>query len=132
MVKKSRSISFEDEEWDALKILAEQEELTINLLIQKVMKDYANSPTTTQNSDESIEQKIKKQTYLKLCLQNWEGLKRNGTIFEEAKAIIIGQKELAEPSMEFREKNRDCGFCHHTHSENYPHSCPNCNCGIRG
>ena len=93
-----------------------------------------------KTEDENIKVKIDKQKYLKLCLENWQSLKSNGYIMEEAKAIILGSKNIDEPRIEDKEElveqkiDRNCGFCLHKHSDKSPHKCTdeNCLCGIRG
>ncbi len=98
-----------------------------------------------QSTKDEIDAKIKEQTYLKLCLQNWQLLKANGNIFEEAKAIITGQKELDAPTMQPLLDNNEptengfdqfysCFTCKHTHAKSVPHVCTllTCNCGVRG
>lgn len=85
--------------------------------------------------EDPIKEKIQYQMYLKLCLQNWRLLKESGSIFEEAKAIIQGKKELEEPRIDFHKlEGILCTFCHHAHASTDPKVCTNlnCNCGVRG
>ncbi len=75
---------------------------------------------------------------------NWKLLKENGTIYEDAIAIMKGEKELDAPQMQMmisqqpKEKGFDqfysCFTCKHTHSKSDPHVCTllTCNCGVRG
>ncbi len=99
-----------------------------------------------QSAKDDIDAKIKQQKYLGYCLDNWKKLKENGTIYEEAKAIITGHKEIQAPEMQQmisnqappQEKGFDqfysCFTCKHTHSKSQPHVCTllTCNCGVRG
>jgi len=88
----------------------------------------------TEKKDEPIDDKIKRQLFLKHCLQNWKLLKESGHIFEEAKAIMLGKKEIEEPTLNFHKlQGQMCTFCNHNHSLTPPHVCTNlnCNCGIR-
>lgn len=88
------------------------------------------------NDNEPIDEKIKKQQYLKLCLQNWQSLKSSGHIMEEAKAIILGHQELTEPRLNqlFLVQDNYCNSCKHYHARTKPKVCKllDCNCGIRG
>lgn len=94
---------------------------------------------------DDIENKIKYQKYLKLCLENWDTLKKRGNIFEEAKAILLEQKQLEAPSVSTlltknpnEERGLDqfggCFTCHHKHAKTEPRVCTglSCNCGVRG
>ena len=106
----------------------------LNELLEKYFKGKL-----VEGSD--IDIKIKKQQYLKLCLQNWKELKSHSN-FEDAKKILLNQKEIDEPeikeleNLEDTEQNtvdRNC-MCGHVHVDTVPHVCsePSCNCGIRG
>lgn len=114
-------------------------------VLGKVIKGDLVSKTV--NSGAELDDKIKEQKYLQLCLQNWKGLKENGTIFEEAKAIILGQKQLNAPSMQpllegvapapHPEGLTELSYCHscqHYHFGDAPRKCKTdgCNCGVRG
>lgn len=114
-----------------------------NEKISDVMSQYFNGELV---SLDDIESKIKYQKYLKLCLENWNTLKHNGNLFEEAKLIITEQKNLEAPSLNLlTSKNINtgnggldevgyCNGCNHLHYGDEPRRCKNanCNCGVRG
>ncbi len=97
-----------------------------------------------QSAKDDIDAKIKQQKYLGYCLDNWKKLKDNGTIYEEAKAIITGQQEMDAPTMQplLEDKPKTkmlvhdfyCEDCNHYHARTDPHVCTllTCNCGVRG
>lgn len=94
---------------------------------------------------DNIDEKIKRQKLLKLTLENWNLLKLNGTIFEDAKQIVLLEKGLEEPELKFNEKGTSqefakgldekffCVVCNHEHfGIGTIKNCKTCNCGIRG
>jgi len=108
-------------------------------VFQKIQNKEISLETTP------IKEKTEYQKFLKLCLENWELLKNSGHIYEEAKAIIIGEAELKVPTLqdkkEFAEENQKgldqfngCFTCKHQHSSIKPKVCTDlhCTCGIRG
>lgn len=113
----------------------------IQYVLNKVIEGELVKPS--QNTKDDLTEKIKQQTHLKLCLQNWQSLKANGTIFEDAKAIITMQKELETPTMmplldkqptKMLIHDYFCEDCKHYHARSEPHVCTllTCNCGVRG
>ena len=93
-------------------------------------------------SELSIDDKIKRQQLLKLQLGNWKELKNHGLIMEEAKAILLEQQSMKEPTLEDSNLKHDgglngysiCSFCHHEHDGTSPRICKkiDCTCGVRG
>ncbi len=95
-------------------------------------KDIKNFLLITKTDD--FKEKMNRQLYLKICLENWKKLKESGHIFEEAKAIIVGAKELEEPRLDFHNlEGQACSFCHHPHAVTEPRVCTDihCICGVR-
>ena len=68
----------------------------ISEFIRKTLDD---ARTGKNQKDENIEFKIKRQQLLKLQLGNWKDLMSHGLIMEEAKAILLDQAEMENPTI---------------------------------
>ena len=111
-----------------------------NLSLAVKIKNYLLKEEKT----EDYKLRIDRQKFLKLVAENWQLYKSSGLIFEEAKAIILGEKEPLEPTLQdlkpFAESTKgldqfnSCFTCKHQHASSKPKVCREigCNCGIRG
>ena len=111
-----------------------------NLSLAVQIKNWLLSEEKT----EDYKLRIDRQKFLKLVAENWQLYKSSGLIFEEAKAIILGEKEPLEPTLQdlkpFAESTKGldqfngCFTCTHQHTSSEPKVCREigCNCGIRG
>ena len=115
----------------------------IQYLVDKIIDGKLVEKTNSKKDE--VNDKIKEQQYLALCLKNWKSLKESDETFDNAKAIITGTKsfdapkitELIEPQPEepmFDGINEMgyCGTCKHLHQSDTPRVCQKCNCGVRG
>jgi len=114
--------------------------------LNELVENYFKGKLIDSNKKEDYKIKLDRQKYLKLCKENWDSFKKSGFIYEEAKAIILGDKDLQEPTIENVVEtisdstnkspdgvDRNC-MCGHVHVDTIPHVCSNkdCLCGIRG
>ena len=97
----------------------------------QIIEDYYNGKFATE-SEKSIDEQIKYQKLLKLKIENWQGLKELNLIQEEKLAILVGEKELENPTFQAGEWDPNnygpCKICGHEHAVNPPHVCKNLNC----
>ena len=122
--------------------LIEWLELQTNVsnFIRQTLEDVKSGKIKKQD-DADIDTKIKRQKLLSLQLSNWKNLKDNGMIMEEAKAILLNNGEIQEPSIydsrDFAEPKINgygfCSICNHEHANTEPKICKslNCNCEVR-
>lgn len=115
---------------------------TVTTIMQYLLKKVINKELTQSHESDDLDTKLKKQNLLHKTLQNWNLLKEFPSNFEQKIAIIMLNKEMVEPQLEFNPTQNEKGFdqfyscftCKHTHSKTEPHVCTllTCNCGVRG
>ena len=119
--------------------------------LKQIAFDYFDGKLAYTKENESLDTKIKRQKFLKLCMENWQSMKKTH-IAEEAQDIILGIKEIEEPQVtnvfeprpqltiqemdnQFA-KDPYCQRCKHNHEKNptgdgYMCSSTYCLCGLR-
>ena len=118
--------------------------------LKVIVEDYFNGKLAYEFNQDDFDKKIKKQRYLKLCLENWS-LMKHTHIAEEAQEIILGIKDIEEPSVNqvfksesmaltqtqpktgFHSDSSMCYDCGHPHHTEEPQTCGRfgCYCGTR-
>lgn len=113
----------------------------VQWLVDRIIKGELVDKEQFKETD--IDDKIKKQKLLKLTLENWNLLKQIPANFEQKIALILLEKEMVQPELEFAKPKpvpvgltelSYCHTCQHQHYGDEPRKCKalHCLCGVRG